>query len=60
MSIRELFRLAVDGETKDARRTAFRELRRLSLYGEKEEMAEASIALANSAKYAAMHAEVKA
>ena len=60
MTVRELFRTAVHGDTKDERREAFRELRRLSLYGEKEEMKEASFALTHSADYAATHAEARA
>ncbi len=58
MTVKELFATAADADSKEQRRNAFRELRRLSLYGEKEEMAEASFALAHSAEYAAMHAEV--
>ncbi len=51
MTIKQLFEIAVHGPTKEERRGAFRELRRLSLYGEKEEMAEASDALQDSAEY---------
>lgn len=51
MSVRELFNLAVHGRTKDERKTAYRELRRVSLYGEPEEAAEARYALEHSAEY---------
>jgi hypothetical protein len=51
MTIPQLFRVAIDGPTKVERRNGFRELRRLSLYGEREEMAEARDAIENSAAY---------
>jgi hypothetical protein len=51
MSIKELFAVAVHGATKEERRNAYREIRRLSLYGEGEEQAEAALCLNHSHLY---------
>ncbi len=58
MTVKELFAVAIDADSKEQRRNAFRELRRLSLYGEQEEAQQARFALEHSGEYAAMHAEV--
>jgi len=52
MTVQQLFRIAVGGETKDARRSAFRRLRELAVRGEGEQAEEAREALNDSAQYA--------
>ena len=52
MTIRELFRVAVNGDTKAERRNAFRQLREIAARGNGQEATEAREALQDSARYA--------
>ncbi len=51
MTIKQLFEVAVNGETRAERRNAFRQLREIATRGSGEEAQEAREALAHSAQY---------
>jgi len=51
-NVQQLFCIAIEGDTKNERRSAFRELRQIAVRGEGEEAEEAREALHNSAQYA--------
>ena len=51
MTIKQLFEVAVNGETRAERRNAFRQLREIAVHGDEPEATEAREALAHSAQY---------
>ncbi len=51
MTVKELFATAADADSREQRRNAFRELRRISIYEQGPEAQEARFALEHSARY---------